>query len=543
MTGSTHDTSLITAREWRRVLLFTLVILIGTSLPYWLGWATHQGDTAFSGFLIGVDDGNSYLGKMRLGAAGHLDFHLFYTTEPHESAPLLFLPYILPGYVIGRFIPATDPALTGVLIGVYHLLRLVFDALLILVLYRLIAVFLRPSRLRLLALILATLGGGLGWLLLFAGESPPEWFIPEGFGFLVLFTLPHLALARAALLGGLLLLFRGLGANRRWLPWSLAAGGCWLIVGLAVPFYLVVIYGILGAWGLAVWLRERHFPLILALRGGIAAALTLPLFAYNLIVFTSNPAFAQWSAQNLLPSPPPLHYLLAYLPLGVLAVVGGRWAWRRAAQDGRYALLVAWPLIVPLLVYLPVNVQRRMAEAVLVPLGILAAAGVGMLVRHKWRRGVVIVLLLTLASTLLLWGGMFLTALSTQPPVAFPQAEIAAFNWLNAHAQPGEAVLSAFSTGNRIPAYTNLRVYAGHGPETLDATAKTETIRRFFAGELSAADRTTLYDTAHIRTIIYGPAERALAGDTADTPAWIDDKVTLVYDSGGYQIFTVQSTP
>jgi hypothetical protein len=538
----------ITPREWRRVLLFTLVILVATSLPYGIGWAAHQGDTVFSGFLIGVDDSSSYLGKMRLGAQGQLDFHLFYTTEPHESAPLLFLPYILPGYLVGRVIPADDPALTGALIGVYHLLRLAFDALLILILYRFIAALLRPPRARLLALVLATLGGGFGWLLLLADGSPPEWYLPEGFAFLVLFTLPHVALARAALLGGLLLFFAGLPPGRRWPYWSLGAGVGWLVVGLAVPFYLVIIYALLGAWGLAAWLRTRRFPLALAVRGSVAAVVTLPFFAYNAVVFTTNPAFAQWSAQNLLPSPPPLDYVLAYLPLGALAVIGGRWAWRRAAQDIRYALLVGWPLVVPLLVYLPVNVQRRMAEAVLVPLALLAAAGVmllarrGLSYRRRWRWIAAVTLLVALLATLLLWAGMALTAFNTQPPVAFPRSEIAAFDWLNTHAAPDSAVLSAFATGNRIPAYTNLRVYAGHGPETLNAVAKAETIRRFFAGEMPAAERQTLYDTARITIIFYGPEERALAGDTAEPPAWADD-AALVYDSGGCRIYAVQFAP
>ncbi|MBZ0274697.1 MAG: hypothetical protein K8I60_01050, partial [Anaerolineae bacterium] len=194
----------ITPREWWWVIIFALGIVLLTSAPYWLGWASHQGDTAFSGFLIGAEDGSSYVGKMRLGAEGRLDFYLFYTAEEHASAPLLFLPYLLPGYLAGRIVSPTDPALTGLLIGIYHLLRIVFDVLLIVVLYRFIAVFLRPPRLRFLALLLATFGGGFGWLLLVGGESPPEWFIPEGFSFLILFSLPHLALARAALLGGLM---------------------------------------------------------------------------------------------------------------------------------------------------------------------------------------------------------------------------------------------------------------------------------------------------------------------------------------------------
>src|SRR5690606_11979001 len=147
--------------------------------------------TAFSGFVFGVDDGHSYIGKMRLGAQGRWDFSLFYTAEPHEGAGLLFLPYIVPGQIVGLFMDETDPALTGTLIGVFHLMRIVFGALLIFVTYRFISVFIAEGWLRLLALILATLGGGFGWLLVVtgAGSPPPEFFIPEGFTLQILLGL------------------------------------------------------------------------------------------------------------------------------------------------------------------------------------------------------------------------------------------------------------------------------------------------------------------------------------------------------------------
>src|SRR5690606_2692713 len=192
-----------------------------------------------------------------------------------------------------------------------------------------IAVFLRSGWARFFALIVATLGGGFGWLLLVVGGLPPEWHSPEGFTLPILLGLPHLALARALLLLGFLALFASLN-RAQWPGWAVLAGVCWLIVGVAVPFYLAILYCILGAWGLALWLRNRVFPLRLFWRCLLAGLITLPYFAYNAYIFSTNPAFAQWSAQNLLASPSPLDYVLAYLPLAVLAVIGGRWAWHKA---------------------------------------------------------------------------------------------------------------------------------------------------------------------------------------------------------------------
>src|SRR5690606_10324491 len=97
---------------------------------------------------------------MRLGARGEWLFTLRTTGEPHEGA-LLFLPYLLLGHV-ARLVAGSEPVSTGALIAVFHGARLVFDLVLILVIYRFVAVFLRRPATRGLALVLIALGGGLG---------------------------------------------------------------------------------------------------------------------------------------------------------------------------------------------------------------------------------------------------------------------------------------------------------------------------------------------------------------------------------------------
>src|SRR5258708_20264838 len=94
------------------------------------------------------------------------------------------------------------------------------------------------------------------------GSSPIDLILPEGYTFFVLYGLPHVALARAALLGGLLMTMHGLTlpSARQWLPWSALAGLCWLIMGLCVPFYIGVIYAILGVWAVPPPISHPQFP-------------------------------------------------------------------------------------------------------------------------------------------------------------------------------------------------------------------------------------------------------------------------------------------
>lgn len=544
----------MTRGEQRSVLGLALAVIVLTSAPYVLAWSRQTADWQFSGFLFGVEDGNAYLGKMRLGARGIWDFSLFYTPEAHEGVPLLYLTYMVPSQVVGRLIPEGSAALTPALILTFHVMRVCFDALLIIVMYRFCATFLDEPRDRMMATLLATFGGGLGWLLSFSGQGalPADFYIPEGFSFLILFGIPHLALARAALLAGMLALMRTLQPTARPRParsqwgWVALAGGCWLLVGLNVPFYLAVVYAVLGAWGLAAWVKQRRFPWALFVRGVIAAGMTLPLLLFYAAAFATNPAFVVWSAQNNLLSPAPLQYLFAYLPLGLLAIFGVRRVWRQPGINS--ALLVGWIVIVPILVYLPINVQRRLSEGVIIPLAILAAAGLRALAGTRFSRitrGVLITVTM-LTSLLLLLGG-FLAALNPARPLFRPSAEIAALNWLNQHSQPEEIVLSAPETGNIIPAWTHLRTYMGHGPETINWQFKTNRLEYFYSDAMTEPERREFFAnpcaltfacSGSIRYVMWGPLERALAPD--DSPNWARG-LSVAYEQDGYRIYTVAS--
>ncbi len=547
----------VTRREWRNALIWALALMALTTIPY-LACAASGGDEwAFGGSVLGVEDGNSYLAKMRQGARGEWLFHIVYTSEAHEGA-LLFLPYILMGKIAAVFADPTSPELVNAMIVVFHAARLVFGVLLVLVTYRLAAAFLPTPTTRLAATVIATAGGGLGWLLSLVGlgeafGSPPiDFFVPEGYTFLILYHLPHLSLSRSLMLLGLLLLFGppspfGSGAggegNMGWLPRALLAGLCWVGMGLCVPFYITVLYLILGVWGLGVWIKRRVFPWDLFWRAVVGASVTLPLLLYTAYHFTRNAVFAQWSAQNLLYSPHPFHYLAGYIALIIPALWGIRWAWQR--RWTRDLLLVSWLVAAPLLVYLPVNVQRRLAEGVFAPLGILAAAGLRLLApqiarrlnlrrRRAWNLALGLTLILVLPTSLFLLAGGTLQAVRPGWPIFHAVDELAALDWLNADAPAGAVVLSSFETGNYLPARTDLRAFLGHGPETFRSEAKREIVEAFFTGAMSDEERATLFTEYSIAYVFYGPQEGAAPG--APAPEWAAG-LRVIYQDAGYTIY------
>jgi hypothetical protein len=560
----------ITRQEWRRAVGFALFVIILTTIPYVIAFARQDGAWTFSGSLIGVEDGNSYLAKMRLGARGEWNFYLFYTPEPTEGAPLLFLPYIAVGQIVGRLV--SPEQLPTALKIAFQIMRIVCDFLLILAIYRFAAQFIKSEKTRYHALILTCLGGGVGWITLFIGvqPNPPEMYIPEGFGFLVLFSLPHVALARAALLMGFVLIFPDKDApqEHRYSRRVIFAGLLWCIVGLCVPFYFAVIYVLLGVWGLAAWIIPRRFPTQLFWRALIAALITLPLFIYYTVIFSTNPAFAQWSAQNILTSPPPLDYVLAYLPLGVLAILAARLIFKRARRRNEHALLIGWLIAAPMLVYLPINVQRRLGEGVIVPLAVCAALGLRSLLGEsairKW--GVRLALGAACFSVVLILATTGIAALTLTRPAFIPNSQIRAFEWLRQNAQTDEIVLAAWETGNALPVYTSMRPFVGIGPETLRAEAKDQNVTVFFRDEMESDSRESLMestcvsvsDWAHIPQaihtlgrdtfrdlrcrityIFYGDIEHEIAGENVpENPLWIDG-LELIYDEDDIQIYHI----
>lgn len=332
--------NVVTRVEWRWVITWIVVALIVTAIPYVVGAARSTSDHIFGGLVIAIEDGNSYLAKMNEGAHGAWLFHLPYTSEPHTGT-ILYIHYLLLGKVAALFKLPLSVA--------FHVARMIAATLLLLVLYRFIAMFVVSRAARRIAFLLVIFSGGLGWLLILLGQpnwlgsTPLDLISPEAFTFLTIYAFPHITLARMFLLLGFCVL------------WSdharpLGAGLCWLLMGILVPLDVGVVYAILAASVLAVSIDRRRLAGDLLRRSIIAGIMIAPIVGYSFLLFTFDPILAEWYAQGIMLSPSPLHYVAGYLLLGVLAIIGLR---QNPKSETRDPKLLGWFVIVPLLAFVP----------------------------------------------------------------------------------------------------------------------------------------------------------------------------------------------
>jgi hypothetical protein len=474
----------------RWALGIAALTLFLTGLPYLLGFSSQGRDWRFTGFVFAVEDGNSYIAKMQAGAAGSWLFRTPYSPVQQDGV-VAFLPYILLGKL------ASAPEVHLQLVVLFHLLRIFAGLLSILATYDFIAYFISNERQRRYGLVLAVLGGGLGWLLLILGRDtwlgsmPLEFYSPETFGFLEIFGLPHLALARAGMLWGLLIYLRSTRELGRESTRAAAGVGIlWLLVALCQPLTALCMAVIIGLHlttlaAYSYWRDQKgHHQDWAAWRGrlGFAAKAFLipaPFLIYNVLAFSLDPFLKSWTAQNLILSPPLPHYLLAYGVLLPFLPLGMRNLLHQNAQDGW--LLVVWILATPLLAYAPVNLQRRLLEGVWIAMIVVALWSL----RREGQPGVnwrlfFYTTLLVFPSTLILLGGSLITAVQPGLPVFQPSDEVTVFERLGDHAIPGAVVMASYQTGNALPAWSPLRVVVGHGPESAGLDRLLPLVQRFF---------------------------------------------------------------
>lgn len=552
--------------EYRWVIAFIFLVALLTTLPYLLAASRQGNDWIFTGFVFGVEDGNSYIAKMLSGSSGAWLFRTPYTYLS-QSGFLAYLPYI----VLGKL--AVPPFQHWQLVLLFHAFRIAAIFAYCLASYSFIAFFMPEIRLRRIGLILVALGGGFGWLITFTPLShfvaslprgsiagldiPLAFYSPEAFGFLMLYGLPHLAFGRAFLLWSMLALLSG----TRWpntekfpgIKGGLIAGLLLICVGLMQPISVLVAWIVIAGYLAAILVKIRRlkslFSSIYFKRSVWCVMVSSPLVIYNVLAFTTDPVLRGWSAQNVLLSPNPLYYLFAYGLFLPLVFVGSKKLISISSDSG--LLPVAWVLIFPFLAYAPVVIQRRLTDGVWTAWVVLTLAAVSSFTSNtdlhtanknrSWaQRYLQIVSFLSLVPAILLIVGGLVAGFQPDEPHFRTSEQVKAFNALKELAEPGEVVFTSYVTGNPLPAWAPVRVVLGHGPESVGFSEIYPQVIEIFQSTTPDRLREERFSDWNVQFVLWGPAERTLGDWDPRTASYLQQiaeigSTTILYYRNGLQ--------
>lgn len=521
-----------TRREWMFVALTAIAATVLAQIPYALGYLLAREGTEYTGLLVNVED-VTYLVAMEQGFRGSWGYRILFTTEPHSPA-LIYGFYLLLGHI--------SRTLNIDLITTWNLARVAADLVLFLVTFGFISAFLCDSIQKRIAYLLALFGSGFDWGLFpferpeITGGAPIDFRIPDSHLFFTALTYPHAAIGTAMILAEFWL---WLEARRRcdW-RFSIAAGIVCLGIGVIYPFLIYLIAGVLIAhWLYLTWssrrIRKRDLSYLI-----VIFAFPVPLYAYYASVLLKDPVFRTWEAQSLLFSPNPLHYLLAYGVMLLLAAPVVRYDFaEKLFRDERtidWTFLWIWIGVVALLLYAPLNAQRRFIQGIQVPLAILATGGlvgivlprllrtslVRLLISHRGyaldgiQRMLIVVFLLfmSIGNWVVFLRLVAVTSIEQPDGLFRPQREIEAAEWLRESTFPEEAVLSDYVTGAYIPVRAGNTVFVGQRYETSRFEDKLAAVHSFFQASTDDAWRKSLLRQYNVRFVYAGERERNLGG-------------------------------
>jgi hypothetical protein len=492
-----------------------------------MGFSLQNDNYEFSGFIIGVGDGNSYLAKMMLGANGEWLFTTPYTAYPQMKF-FAFFPYLLLGKLAG------NPEQTLQLITLFHLFRWVGIVFLIFETFRFSSIFVKDRNTSLLITVLLVFGGGLGWLaIIFPGmvnyRLPLEFYSPETFGFLSVFSLPHLLFARAFLYKSFRTLLLIVDKPNFSIKQFLLSGSSLLLSGIFQPINLFIGCFVMGIFFLVKSIREKAYSINIKkyILWIIPAS---PLFFYNFFSFLFDPYLSTWQDQNRIISPPVIDYLLAY-GVGVIILI---LVYKRGLshQINNRLFLNIWIILIPVLIYFPVNIQRRLTEGVwlcfCVYIGIFIMANKKLSLKF-------LLFLVFILSTLLFTIGSFQTIQHIDSPIYSSKSIIEVGKYLQNEVMIGDVVLAPFDESNLLPAHVPVKVITGHGPESKNLSEITEKLDLFYQGELSLKETQEFLELFNIKFIIV-PTNLDITKIIREIS---DDQFNQAYENDDYMVLKV----
>jgi hypothetical protein len=388
---------------------------------------------------------------------------------------------------------------------------------------------------RRVAFLLVVFAGGFGWVLVLFKYTIARgelWFpllahISEANTFFNILAFPHF-IAAALYIFVFDLVLRG--QEKHQLRYAFAAGLVALFLGWQHAYDLVLVYGILGAYGLMVWLRDWRPPWYLIKSGVIIGLISWWPALYSVLLTSFDPLWEEVLAQFenagvFTPNPLGLVVLMGPTLLLALFSLIKQNPLKMKGVSNNDLFLRTWFVANFLLLYIPTDYQIHMLNGWQVPIAILATQGVfwtiipaiTAAIRHRgwsWspltiqRLIVVTLFLIVIPVNLYLLAWRFVDLSRYDYPFYLHQEEIEALYWLEETVEPDDVILSALTTGQFIPAYTGAHAFLAHWAQTVDFFNKRQMVYEFFTDKRMSAAAGDITNGYSVDYVFFGPIEQ-----------------------------------
>jgi hypothetical protein len=448
----------------RKHLWFIIAItLVISSIPYFLGYLISDKEHSFNGFVIDVEDGNAYLSKMMTGYDGNWLHPSRYSTFPQKGL-LIHLPYLWLGKLAG------GNGIHAQLIALFHMYRAISLVIYSFGLYRFLQFFIKKERNRVTGVVLGIWGGGLGWIFILPGLSkfvnyvPLEFYSPEVFGFLAILAFPHIVMARGLMLFAISE-FLQQRTNQVSVKSQWKTGLYLFLAGICQPLNAAVGILVIAIAQLIISWKENGKS-----KGEWAAPMVIPAIGAGFwlgyvgwISFTDT-YFKAWSQQNQFYSPKIVEFILAYAL--VVLYIAINYDKLRVANNDMLQIPIIWILLIPVLAYLPSELQRRFPEGSWCAVVVVLMAIFDQLEERENSRHQLYLSTALCFSSIVVLIIISLGVLQKSNQQFISQGWKKSFEFLEVNGYSGN-VLSEYEYGNLLPAWTNLTSVIGLKPETI----------------------------------------------------------------------------
>lgn len=458
-------------------------VMVAAFLPYIAGWVVQGDQQFFANYVGSPSDSYAYYALIEQSRQGAW---LFLNTFTFEAQAALWIhPLWL---VLGKL--AWASGLSS--IAIYHIARAVAGIALLMGVFHLTSwVTPHPTK-RLLLLVYTATAGGLSWVLmpsLWAAQTsseslfflaPSDAWITESVTFHTLMHTPLFALSQLLLVLIFGTYWKALQSPTRKNIILLA-----LMTALLAwihPYDMFLVFGVMLVHGLGFWVfanraqwKSRMIQWArLQLWCGVPVAM---IAAYLLWVLAHDASMRLWAQQNITLSPPVSAYLtgFGFIWVGLIAFVV--YVWKRGLPRPEFTILVAWLITAALLVYAPIEINRRFTNGVHIPFALVSGYGFMVLCSSakkcfgaRWDavRASAIMVVMTLLAGSSIYAVVYGVSTSLERPVIMnaPKGLREAAEWANA-STPMDARFWIHPTrAVQWTALTGRIIHIGHGHQT-----------------------------------------------------------------------------